>query len=57
MNYNSREEVKNLMNKFCTEIEDKFRMGGVIEFNYPFTIYVTQLQYCTYPGPPPTNGS
>ena len=42
MNYNSREEVKNLMNKFCTEIEDQFRNGGVIEFNYPFTIYVTE---------------
>ena len=43
MNYNSREEVKNLMNKFCTEIEDNFRMGGVIEFNTPFTIYATEI--------------
>ena len=42
MNYQSQIQVDDLKNKFCTEIEDNFRMGGVIEFNYPFTIYVTE---------------
>jgi hypothetical protein len=42
MNYKSQLEVDDLKNKFCTEIEDKFRSGGVIEFNNPFTIYITE---------------
>jgi hypothetical protein len=42
MNYNSREEVKNLKTKFCNEIENLFKLGETIEFNNPFTVYVQE---------------
>jgi hypothetical protein len=42
MNYNSREEVKNLRIKFCNEIENLFKLGETIEFTNPFTVYVTE---------------
>jgi hypothetical protein len=42
MNYNSREEVKNLRIKFCNEIENLFKLGETIEFNNPFTVYVQE---------------
>jgi hypothetical protein len=42
MNYQSQIQVDDLKNKFCTEIEDQFRNGGVIEFNQPFTVYITE---------------
>jgi hypothetical protein len=42
MNYNSREEVKNLRIKFCNEIENLFQHGETIEFNTPFTVYVQE---------------
>jgi hypothetical protein len=42
MNYNSREEVKNLRIKFCNEIENLFKLGETIEFNNPFTVYIQE---------------
>jgi hypothetical protein len=42
MKYNSREEVKNLMIKFCNEIENQLQLTEIIEFNTPFTVYVTE---------------
>jgi len=42
MNYNSREEVKNLRIKFCNEIENLFKNGETIEFNHPFSIYISE---------------
>jgi hypothetical protein len=42
MNYNSREEVKNLKTKFCNEIENLFKLDETIEFTNPFTVYVTE---------------
>ena len=42
MNYNSREEVKNLRIKFCNEIENLFLVDQTIEFTNPFTVYVTE---------------
>ena len=42
MNYNSREEIKNLRIKFCNEIENLFQHGETIEFNTPFTVYVQE---------------
>jgi hypothetical protein len=42
MNYNSREEVKNLRIKFCNEIENLFQVGQTIEFTTPFTVYVQE---------------
>ena len=48
MNYNSREEVKNLKTKFCNEIENVFKLGETIEFNNPFNVYVTEEN--TYDG-------
>jgi len=42
MNYNSREEVKNLRIKFCNEIENLFQHGETIEFTNPFVIYITE---------------
>jgi hypothetical protein len=42
MNYKSQIQVDDLKNKFCTEIEDMFHKGGIIEFNQPFTVYITE---------------
>jgi hypothetical protein len=42
MNYNSREEVKNLRIKFCNEIENLFKNSETIEFNDPFYVYITE---------------
>lgn len=42
MKYNSKEEVKNLRIKLCNNIEDELLSVGSIEFNQPFTIYVTE---------------
>ena len=42
MNYQSQIQIDDLKNKFCTEIEDMFRSGGVIQFDYPFKIYITE---------------
>ena len=42
MNYNSRDEVKNLKTKFCNEIENLFKLGETIEFNTPFTVYIQE---------------
>ena len=42
MNYNSRDEVKNLKTKFCNEIENLFKLGETIEFNNPFTVYIQE---------------
>ena len=42
MNYNSRDEVKNLRIKFCNEIENQFKLGETIEFNRPFYVYITE---------------
>jgi len=42
MKYNSKEEVKNLRIKLCNNIEDELLNVGTIEFNQPFTIYVTE---------------
>jgi len=42
MNYNSREEVKNLRIKFCNEIENLFLQGETIEFTNPFYVYITE---------------
>jgi len=48
MNYNSREEVKNLKTKFCNEIENLFQVGQTIEFTNPFTVYVTEEDMSGY---------
>jgi len=48
MNYNSREEVKNLRIKFCNEIENLFQLGQTIEFNQPFTVYVQEEDMSGY---------
>ena len=42
MNYNSREEVKNLKIKFCNEIENLFLVDQTIEFTNPFTVYIQE---------------
>jgi len=42
MKYNSKEEVKNLRIKLCNNIEDELLNVGSIEFNQPFTIYITE---------------
>jgi hypothetical protein len=42
MNYNSREEVKNLKTKFCNEIENLFKLGETIEFTHPFNVYISE---------------
>ena len=42
MNYNSREEVKNLKIKFCNEIENLFLVDQIIEFKQPFHVYVSE---------------
>jgi hypothetical protein len=42
MKYNSLEEVKNLRIKLCNNIEDELLNEWTIEFNQPFTIYVTE---------------
>ncbi len=42
MNYNSRDEVKNLKTKFCNEIENLFKLGETVEFNNPFTVYIQE---------------
>ena len=42
MKFNSREEVKNLMTKFCNEIENKFLNEEIVEFHNPFTVYITE---------------
>ena len=43
MNYNSRDEVKNLKTKFCNEIENLFKLGETIKFAHPFVVYVTEM--------------
>jgi hypothetical protein len=42
MKYNSIKEVTHLRVKLCNNIENEFPQGGTIEFNQPFTIYVTE---------------
>ena len=42
MNYQSQIQIDDLKNKFCTQIEDTFRNGGIIEFNNPFMVYITE---------------
>jgi len=42
MKYNSREEVTHLKTKLCNDIENELLNVGTIEFNQPFTIYVTE---------------
>lgn len=42
MNYNSRQEIKDLKVRWCNEIENKFQLGETIHFNQPFTVYVTE---------------
>jgi hypothetical protein len=42
MNYNNREEVKNLRIKFCNEIENLFLNDETVEFDQPFNVYVTE---------------
>jgi len=48
MNYNSREEVKNLRIKFCNEIENLFLVDQTIEFNQPFHVYVSEEDMSGY---------
>ncbi len=48
MNYNSREEVKNLRIKFCNEIENLFLVDQTIEFNQPFNVYVSEEDMSGY---------
>ena len=48
MNYNSREEVKNLKTKFCNEIENIFLVDQTIEFNQPFHVYVSEEDMSGY---------
>lgn len=42
MNYNSRQEIKDLKVKWCNEIENKFQLGETIQFNQPFAVYITE---------------
>jgi hypothetical protein len=42
MNYQSQIQIDDLKNKFCTQIEDIFHNGGIIEFNNPFMVYITE---------------